>query len=727
MATEVTKRSGSGGRTKPPVPPAPPASGIRARRWLIPVGVIIAFLLVAGPLGGVGGNLSKIQRNDNATYLPEGAEATKVLNETTKFELESTPAILVYTRKDGATLSFDDQRIITLQAIHFMEPFSGYLAAPPIGAVVTEPRGKAAYILLLFIGSDPNLIRPHIDTLREGLADLDGYDWVLGGPAAAQTDLIEVYGGISLLLLAVTGIVVLLILVAVYRSPILPFLVLAVAGIALGMADGLAYLLAKAGVFTVSGQVQGILDVLVLGAGTDYALLLASRFREELRRTPDKYQAMRTAWRASLEPIAASGGTVMLAVLCLTVSGLPATRSLGPIAAIGIGFAVISMLVLLPAALLLLGRAAFWPFRPVVEKKPREVSGVWARVSEFVGRRPRQVWAGAALVLVILALGTFRLEANGIPRTAGFLKDMPSITGTKVLEQNFPDAAGTPTIITGKAEAVTAMTAAVQAIPHVTKVEPYVDPLEAFDARNAGRPKPPPKVMDGRVRINVTVALPADSKEAIETVRQIRAAEHAIPGAEAQVGGYTAVRLDVQDVAADDRALVIPLVLLLVFGILVLLLRALVAALVLVGTVLLSYAATMGVCGIFFHDIFKFQGSEASFPMYAFVFLVALGVDYNIFLMTRVKEEIAHRGHRAGTLRGLAVTGGVITSAGVVVAATFSSLSVIPLVYLAQLAFAVGFGVLLDTFLVRSLLVPALTLDIGRIMWWPNKLRDVEP
>jgi RND superfamily putative drug exporter len=722
MATTLSKKATPGGGGPRPTGPA---------RWLLPAAVIIAFLLIAGPLGGVGGKLSEIQRNDNAAYLPENTEATKVLKETTSFELESTPAILVYTRKDGATMTREDQRILTIQAIHLFEPLNQVLAAPPIGPIVTDPYGKGAYILLLFIGSDPNTIRPHIDDIRlGGLADEPGYDLALGGPAAAQTDLIEVYGAISLLLLGVTGAVVLLILISVYRSPILPFLVLAVAGIGLGMADGLAYLMAQAGVFTVSGQVQGILDVLVLGAGTDYALLMASRYREELRRTEDKYQAMRAAWRASVEPIAASGGTVILAVLCLTVSGLPATRSLGPIAAIGIGFAVISMLVLLPAALMLLGRAAFWPFRPMVEAVPSERHlnhGPWARVAAFVGRRPRQIWAVVLLGLLVATLGTLRLEAHGIPRTGGFLIDAQSVQGQKILEANFPDASGTPTVITGKTDKINEMTEAVRKIPNVAKVEPYLDPLAKFDARTAGKPPPPPVVHDGRIRLDVTIGLPADSSGAESTVRQIRAAEHAIAGADALVGGYTAINVDVQDTAARDRTIVIPLVLLLVFGILVALLRAVVAPLLLVGTVLLSYAATMGVCGIFFRDIFLFQGSESSFPMYAFVFLVALGVDYNIFLMTRVREEVAVVGHRAGTLRGLTVTGGVITSAGVVVAATFAALSVIPLVYLAELAFAVGFGVLLDTFIVRTLLVPALTLDIGRKMWWPSKLKDGEP
>jgi RND superfamily putative drug exporter len=311
--------------------------------------------------------------------------------------------------------------------------------------------------------------------------------------------------------------------------------------------------------------------------------------------------------------------------------------------------------------------------------------------------------------------------------TAGFLTPVDSIAGEQVLEQNFPAASGTPTEVIGRADHLDAMAAAIRGVPNVTEIKPFLDPLAEYDNRQKGIPAPPPKQVDGLVRIRVTLSLPADSPEAVRTVRTIRDLEHKVPGADAQVGGYTASNLDVQDVSGVDRAIVIPLVLLLVFGILVLLLRAVIAPLILIGTVILSYVATLGMCGLVFTHVFGFAGSETSFPMYAFVFLVALGVDYNIFLMTRVREEVAIHGHRAGTLAGLSVTGGVVTSAGIVVAATFAALSVIPLVYLAELAFAVAFGVLLDTLVVRTLLVPALTLDIGRFIWWPSKLRRAEP
>jgi putative drug exporter of the RND superfamily len=718
MATRLDKRAGA----RVPAPKPVPRS-----RWLVPALAIVAFIVIGGPLGSIGGKLSEIQRNDNAAYLPENAEATKVLAETNRFNgLESTPAILVYTRPDGATLTKDDQRLLTLAAIHLQEPMLDVLATPPIGPTISDD-GKAADIILLLIGSDPNKLRPTVDDLRTGLADAEGYDLNVSGPAAAQTDLIEVYGKIDTLLLLVTALAVLLILFAVYRSPILPLVVLGVAGTGLGMANGLAYLLAHAGVYTITGQVQGILDVLVLGAGTDYALLLASRFREELRRNADSYQAMRAAWRASVEPIAASGGTVILALLCLLVSGLPATRSLGPVAAIGIGFAVLSMLVLLPAILVLLGRVAFWPFRPAFGSTPAESRGGWSRVAQWVGRRPRAVWGVTLIVMLGLGLGVLQLQSSGIPRISGFLIPVDSITGEQVLESHFPAASGSPTVILGRADHLAAMVAAVQGIPNITEVKPFVDPLEEFDNRQKGLPIPPPKIVDGLNRIDVTLTVPPDSAAAIDTVRAIRAAEHKVAGADATVGGYTASNVDVQDTSGVDRAIVIPLVLLLVFGILVLLLRAVIAPLLLIGTVILSYVATLGVCALVFNHIFGFAGSETSFPMYAFVFLVALGVDYNIFLMTRVREEVAIRGHREGTLAGLTVTGGVVTSAGVVVAATFAALAVIPLVYLAELAFAVAFGVLLDTFVVRTLLVPALTLDIGRFVWWPGKLRNAKP
>jgi RND superfamily putative drug exporter len=403
------------------------------------------------------------------------------------------------------------------------------------------------------------------------------------------------------------------------------------------------------------------------------------------------------------------------------------------VAAIGIASALLAMLVLLPAILVLCGRAAFWPFRPwplagpAAGSAPSGPGDLWSRVAGLVGRRPRLVWTVTALVLAALASGMVRLEAQGVPRSESFLAPVDSNAGQEVLSRHFPEAAGTPVVIIARAEALPRVLTAAAATPGVTAAEAYVDPIERFQRRQAGEPAPGPAIVDGLVRVEATLAMPGDAPAARDVVAGLRRTLHALPGAQALVGGYTAANLDIQATAQRDRLVVIPLVLGMVLLVLVLLLRAVLAALVLVGTVLLSFLAALGVSAVVFRDVIGFAGADSSFPLFAFVFLVALGVDYTIFLMSRVREEIAgppggpSRSHRDGTLAGLAVTGGVITSAGVVLAATFASLAVLPLVFLAQLAFVVAFGVLLDALVVRSLLVPALTVDIGPRIWWPAR------
>jgi putative drug exporter of the RND superfamily len=695
-------------------PVAPAAGAPRpAGRWRLPALVVAGFLLVAGPLGSLAGNLSDVQRNDSASYLPAGSEAARALAASQRFTgVESTTAIVVYT---GVSELTEADRIAMIFAVAgISDHFDNRLAGPAIGPIVSDDR-RAAHVIVPFVGSNPDQLSEHVAWLRLGAAAGTGLAVHVAGPAAAVADLTDVFSAVDgLLLLAAAGLV-LLILVVAYRSPVLPFVVLAVAGVALGMANGAAYLLADRGLLTVSGDTRGILNVLVLGAATDYALLLVSRFRHELRSTPDRYGAMRTAWRATAAPVLASGATVIVGLLCLLVTDLPATRGLGPVAAIGVGCALLAMLVLLPAVLVLCGRGVFWPLRPASGQE----HGGWWRVASGIGRRPRLVWTVGALVLAGLALGMFRLDAHGVPRTESFLTPVDSVAGQELLTEHFPDAAGTPAVVIAEAGRLDEVVAAAAAIPGITEVEPYVDPVERFFRREAGRPDPGPMEVDGLVRIEATLAAPADSARAREAVRDLRQAVHAIPGT--MVGGYTAANLDIQETAQRDRLIVIPLVLGAVLLILMLLLRAVVAPLLLTGTVVLSFAATLGVSGVVFRDVFGFAGADSSLPLFAFVFLVALGVDYNIFLMTRVREETVRRGHRAGTIAGLAVTGGVITSAGLVLAATFAALAVLPLVFLAELAFAVGFGVLLDALVVRSLLVPALVLDAGRATWWPSR------
>ena len=705
--------------------PQTPASMSGWPRWVPFALLAIAFLLVAGPLGSAGSKLADVQRNDATAYLPAGAEATGVSDRYQKFTgIESTTAILVYQRASGLTKQ--DQINITLVDLQIAEQLSAHLAAPPMGPIISDD-SQVGEVIVSLIGSDPNRLRGDVDTLRATGANAEGLDFHVAGPAAALTDLTEVFSEVDGVLLLVALGAVLLILVVAYRSPVLPLVVLGVAGTALGLANGVVYLLAKQGVLTVSGDAQGILDVLVLGAGTDYALLLTARYRDELRRRRDRYTAISAAWRGVVQPIVASGSTVILALLCLLASDLGSTRGLGPVAAVGIACALVSMLVLLPAVLALTGRWAFWPFRPAYGSAATGERGLWSRLAAGIGRHSRLVWVLTVLALGGLALGTARLEAHGVPRTNSFLAPVDSNAGQDVLSRHFSDASATPVLVVANAGRLDAVVQAADSVPGVTKARAYVDPLEAFDRQKAGQPAPPPKQVDGQVLISVTIDAAPDSPRATATVRALRDKVHAVPDAAAKVGGYTATNLDLQLTAQRDRQVVIPLVLGLVLVVLMLLLRAVVAPLILVATVILSFAATLGVCGVMFRDVFGFAGADSSFPLFAFVFLVALGVDYNIFLMSRVREEVPRRGHRAGTLTGLAATGGVITSAGVVLAATFAALAVLPLLVLAELAFAVAFGVLLDALVVRTLLVPALTVDVGRFVWWPGPLRRADP
>jgi RND superfamily putative drug exporter len=708
------------------------------RRWRLPVLVIVAFLVVGYPLGSLAGNLSDVQRNDSSSYLPEGTEAARVLAASQRFTgVERTTAILVYT--GSSTITEADQAQLILAIARVADHFDTRLAGPPIGPIVADDR-RAAMAIISLAGSDPDRIRADVEWLRRGATWTSGLEVTVAGPAAAVADLTEIFSAVDGLLVLAAGALVLLILIIVYRSPVLPFVVLAVAGFALGLANGTVYLLADRGVVTVSGDARGILNVLVLGAATDYALLLVSRFRQELRVVEDRYQAMRAAWRGAATPILASGATVIVALLCLVASDSPPTRGLGPVAAVGVACALATMLALLPAVLVLCGRGVFWPFRPgygsatgspatgsPATGSPAAGRGFWRRVARLVGRRPRLVWLLTTLALLGLASGMFRLEAQGVPRSESFLAPVDSAAGQELLSEHFPDAAGTPAVIIAGADRLDEVVAAAAATPGISEVEPYVDRLEAYLARQAGEPAPGPLVVDGLVQIEATLDVPTDSAAAREVVRELRRQVRAVPGAGAEVGGYTAANLDIQETAQRDRLVVIPLVLAAVLAILMLLLRAVVAPLLLTATVVLSFVAALGVAGVAFRDVFGFAGADSSLPLFAFVFLVALGVDYNIFLMTRVREETIRYGHRTGTLTGLAATGGVITSAGLVLAATFAALAVLPLVFLAQLAFVVAFGVLLDTLVVRSLLVPALTLDAGRASWWPGRLRYAEP
>jgi RND superfamily putative drug exporter len=476
--------------------------------------------------------------------------------------------------------------------------------------------------------------------------------------------------------------------------------------------------LAKADIIDVDGQSQGILSVLVIGAATDYALLLIARYREELHHHENRFDAMRAAYKGVWEPILASGSTVAIALMVLLFSQLTNTAGLGPIGAIGIVVSMITILTLLPALLLLFGRWIFWPRVPKNDGDDHVLEGMWSKVGAGIGRNPRKAWVITGTVLLLLAFASTTLKADGIGTVDTFTGKPESVVGQKLLLKHFPGGEGDPTQVVVSADKIEAVTTALTGAPGVSSITPALDGLPI-----PGQPVPEVKIVDNKAILNVTLDAAPDSVEAGNDIPELRRLAKAADST-ALVGGTSAVYYDVRQANNRDNRVIIPIILFVITLILGVLLRSILSAIVLLGTVVLSYFATLGVSALVFNHVFGFAGGDNSFPLFAFIFLVALGIDYNIFLMSRVREESQKIGTRAGVIKGLTVTGSVITSAGIVLAATFAVLGLLPLVPLAQLGFAVAFGVLLDTIIVRSILVPALVHEIGPKIWWPSKLQN---
>ena len=682
----------------------------RRLRWLLPALLVVLWLFVGGPLGQYAGQLAEVQQNDSASFLPAAAESTQVNELSQQFATEEAlPAVIVYefaepvTPDDLAAVQADVAAIAELDYV-----------TEPIGPIPSED-GLALQVIVPIsaeggfeVAEDVTEIRAIVGT--DGSIEIEGVDAFVTGPAGFLADFGEAFGEIDGILLVVALAVVLVILLVVYRSPILPFLVLFSSVLALGVASAVIYWLADTEVLTLNGQSQGILFILVVGAATDYSLLLVSRYREELRRHHTPYDAMRASLKGTYEAILASGGTVILGVMALLLSELNSVQGLGPVAAVGIVFSMLSALTFLPAALVLLGRAAFWPFRPAYGSAPTEVRGIWGRVARFVGRRSRPVWVVVSLVLVGFAAFLPQFKADGVAQSDFFLATVEATEGQEALARHFPAGSGSPATVIGPADQTEAMVAAISGVDGVATVVPLVDPATQQ-----------PVVVDGLVQLDVTLEAAADSDGAEQTVRTLRADLDEVSDA-ALVGGLTAVQLDTQEAAQRDLRVIIPVVLLVILLVLMVLLRSIALPVLLIGTVVLSFAATLGLAALVFNGIFDFPGADPSVPLFSFVFLAALGIDYNIFLMTRAREETITLGTRRGMLKSLAVTGGVITSAGIVLAATFGALFVLPILFLAQIAFIVSVGVLIDALVVRSLLVPALVHDIGPKVWWPSRL-----
>jgi RND superfamily putative drug exporter len=674
-------------------------SGRRAK-W-----VVLAFwLTIAAVALPFTGKLMGIEKNDAQSSLPATAESTKVLNLQARLQPRSERfAVIVYSRATGLTAA--DRAKVAADVREFARlpvVLPGHITGP-----VPARDGRAMQVVLVVSlpGKGSETAVAHAASALRSIAKSSDHGMTanLTGPLGFSADSNHAFAGLlSTVFYAALAVVIILLLIT-YRSPVLWLLPVLSVGLGLTTAQWLVYLAATHTGLVVNTFSVGILYVLVFGAGTDYALLLTARYREELRKHADRHEAMAIALRRAFPAILASSATVILAMMTFVGASLTSTRGFGPVLGIGVSVAVLAMLTLLPALLLITGRWVFWPRRPEFGSAEPTRDGAWARLGQAMSARPRLVWVGTAVGLGAVALGLTGLQAHGLTHEQAYRTPPDSVVGEQVLAAHFPGGAGEPVIVVGRPGAAVPLEAAVRATSGLTAVTP-------------------PRVLGGYAIVEATLTSPPDNSVAYATIDRLRAAVHAVPGAGAIVGGNTAINLDFQRASAHDRRMIIPIVLGVVLLILILLLRALIAPLILIGTVVLSFAASLGFSALVFNHLFGFGGADSSYPLFAFVFLVALGIDYNIFLMTRVREEAARVGPRPGAVAGLAATGGVITSAGCVLAGTFAILDTAQLTELVELGFTIAFGVLLDTIVVRSVLVTALNLDLGRWMWWPSRL-----
>lgn len=685
----------------------------RVTKWLVLAFWVVVFVLA----GSLSSKLTDVQNNEASSWLPESAESTKVVEQLSEsIDPNDIQTLVVYERDSGLTdadLAQIEEQAKELAGVDGV--VTDTILTPSAAAALADqgqpvPRllsddGQVAMLAFTFNFGDDGWIDipPAADEVRD-LAKIDGVTVHLAGFGGQAADSAEAFEGIDTNLILITLSVVIVILLLVYRSPTLWVLPILCAIVAYSVSAGVVYLLAKYAGLTVNGQSQAIMGILVIGAGTDYALLLVARYREELRRHEDRHEAMAFALHRAAPAILASAATVCIGMLCLVFAELNSTAGLGPINAVAIAITFLVMVTLLPALLVICGRWIFWPRRPTFGSQEPTSSGLWARLGKRISVRPRTVWVTTAVLLMIACLGIFKLDATGLSTEDTYTKEFDSIKGQKVMvDHGLADNSNTAQVV---AE-TSAMPAVIDALAGVDGLEPAREPQE---------------IGDGRSFVEATIDADISSTTAADTVLAARDAVHAIDGADAQVGGGAAFYLDTKEASTRDSFVIIPMVLVVVLLILIGLLRALVAPILLLGTVVLSFGAALGLSALLFHYVFGFAGADPGFPLFAFVFLVALGIDYNIFLMTRVREETAQHGTRRGSLIALASTGGVITSAGLVLAATFLVLGTIPVVFLAEIGIAVALGVLLDTMIVRSVLVTALNLDLGGKIWRPSVL-----
>jgi len=612
------------------------------------------------------------------------------------------PAIVVYSSTDGAPLTADDKAAITARAAALAPLAVGGRTAPP----VYSQDGTVAVVAVPVDTSDDATVGPKVTEIRTAAAaDLpEGLQaQVTGGPAII-TDLTKVFEGADTTLLIATASIVALLLLITYRSPWLWLVPLMVVGIAEQVTTKSVALLAPHLGIVIDPAAAGITSVLVFGAATDYALLLIARYRDRLRQEDSRFHAMQVALRRTSEAIIASALTVTLSLLALLLAQQESLRAIGFSSAVGVVVAMVFGLFVLPAAMVVFGRGLFWPFVPHVGDTPRE-GRFWGRVGEAVRRRPNLVGASATGLLVVMALGGIGVQV-GLSQNEQFRVKPEAVLGQETLSSAFPAGASAPAAVLTKPASVTAVVAAAEAVDGVVSATPGAASADV-------------------AQIDVVLSGEPGSEASYDQIRALRAAVGAVPGADAIVGGDVALRLDSKDASLRDAKVVIPIVLLLVAIVLVVLLRSLTAAALLVATVLGTFFAALGVSWFVFEHVLHYPALDNQVLLLSFLFLVALGVDYNIFLATRAREEAMVSDTRDGMLTALRATGGVITSAGILLAAVFAVLGVLPLIALAQVGIIVCVGVLLDTLLVRTVLVPALAFILGERFWWPSKVDGI--
>ena len=680
----------------------------RRAKWLVLV-LWVVVLFIAAPFAM---KLTDAQDNDAASWLPGSAESTQVLQIAEDFRPEQIPAVVIYARESGLTAQ---DRAEIAEDVGQLKQLSdhgiiGEQTRGPVFDRQADPRAAQVFVPIKMDEEGWERISPAVDSIRDDVGrGGDGMTVHITGSGGTSADFAEAFEGIdsTLLLSAMTVVVVMLLIT--YRSLTLLLIPLIAVVCALFTSQALIYLLAEHAGLTVNGQSAGILTVLVFGAGTDYALLLVARYREELRRHEDRHEAMALALHRAGPAVLASGATVVLSMLVLLAAEMNSTSGLGPVAAIGVAVALVAMMSLFPALLVIFGRWIFWPVVPHYGSPDPTERGVWARTGRRIARRPRMIWAVTALALAVCSLGLIQLRAEGIGNADAFTGKPDSITGQEVSARYFPAGSGDPLVIVSNQAQAVQVGRAVAGTPGVVP-------------QSLGLPPGTKPAFEGKVLFEATMTAPSDSEAAKQTVERVRDAVHAVPDADAKVGGGTAALLDMDEATTRDNLVIIPLVLVVVLLILCGLLRALIAPLLLIGTVILSFAAALGISALAFRYVFDYAGEATDFPLFVFVFLVALGIDYNIFLTTRIREEAARQGTRGGVVTGLAATGAVITSAGLVLAGTFAALGTLPMVAFAEIGFTVALGVLIDTFIVRSVLVTSLFLDVGPKVWWPHRL-----